>query len=206
MSHPFLIGPRIQLRAMEETDAEAFLPWVNAPEMRAFLLVRFPRSLKSEREWIAAMTAEKEPPANIAWAIELVSDNRLIGAIGMHRIEWPRRRAMTGIFLFPESMRGKGYGTEAKNLVIDYAFAELGLRSLWTTVFEHNQASIHAIEKQGYRRGGVMRKTILVNGVWRDEIYYDLLREEWEAMRGIEPGEAAGAPPKTKAARTKRGR
>ncbi len=188
MSHPFLIGARVQLRAMEESDAEAFLPCINDPEIRAVLLVRFPRSLKSEREWIATVTGEKDPPSNILWAVELRREERLIGAIGMHRIEWPRRRAMTGMFLFPEAMRNKGYGTEAKNLVIDYAFAELGMWSLWTTVFEGNAASIRAIEKQGYHRGGVMRQTTLVKGVWKDEIYFDMLREEWEAMRKV-PGD-----------------
>lgn len=185
MPNPFLIGPNVQLRPLEEADAELFLPWLNDPEMRRVLPAqRYPKSLKAEREWIATMIAQQDPPRHLVWAIERRSDGQVIGSVGVHAIDWARRRAMTGIFLFPEAMRGKGYGTEAKKLVIDYAFGELDLHTLWATVIEGNAASERALEKQGYRRGGVLRKSTIVKGVRRDEIYYDVTREDWEALRG----------------------
>ena len=81
------------------------------------------------------------------------------------------RRAMTGTFIGPVSMRGKGYGTEAKELVLDYAFGELGMNSLWAITLESNEASRRALEKQGYVRGGVMRRAYLVKGQWEDALY-----------------------------------
>jgi RimJ/RimL family protein N-acetyltransferase len=56
--------------------------------------------------------------------------------------------------------------------------------SLWALALEGNAASIRALLKQGYKRSGVHRKSTLVQGVWVDAIYFDILREEWEELRG----------------------
>ncbi len=184
MAGPFLIGSRVQLRPYEEQDAAVLAGWLNDPDLRELILLRFPVSIAGEKGWITSLTASV-PPRNIAFGIELKTTGTLIGSIGLHEISWVQRRAATGIFLYPASQRGKGYGTEAKNLLLDYAFGELGMRSLWALAFEHNTASIRALEKQGYRRGGVFRKSALVKGRWVDSIYFDILREEWEELRGI---------------------
>lgn len=183
MARAFLIGPRVRLRAVEESDAETFADWINHPDMREFLLVRFPMSLRDEKEWIAGHSVLKGTPRDLAFAIELVKDGRLIGATGLHMIDWIQRRAMTGMFLFPEEVRGKGYGTEAKGLLLDYAFGELGLHSIFSFTYGGNRRSQRALERQGYRRGGVQRKAYLVKGEWVDGIYFDILREEWEERR-----------------------
>jgi len=205
MANPFLVGPNIQLRSLEESDAELLLPWVNDSEMRRFLPARrYPMSIKSEREWIASMITQKDPQRHVVWAIERKNDGQLIGSVGLHAIDWPRRRAMTGIFLFPQAMRGMGYGTEAKNLVLDYAFGELDLHTIWATVIEGNTASERALEKQGYTKSGVFRKSTIIKGVWRDEIYYDITREEWEAMRHVTLDAEAARPPESSAPEQRR--
>jgi RimJ/RimL family protein N-acetyltransferase len=182
MAGPFLIGRRIHLRAFEETDAPILAKWINEPTLRSFILQRFPQTLQNEKEWIASLYAKK-PPSDLAFGVELIRGKRLIGSVGLHMINWVQRRAMTGIFLSPESMRGKGYGSEAKNLVIDYAFGELGMESLWAIAFVDNVASNRALLKQGYRKQGVFRRSALVNGRWVDSNYYDIVREEWEKKR-----------------------
>jgi len=196
MAGPFLIGSRVQLRAFEETDASILSEWINDPELRRAIIARFPVSIKDEKEWIAAMSG-KRPPADMAFGIELKRGRRLIGSVGLHQISWVQRRAMTGIFLYPASMRGAGYGTEAKDLLLDYAFGELGMRSLWADAIAGNTASIRALEKQGYRRNGIKRKAVLVRGVWTDLLYFDILREEWESLRGIGKRDRVARPRRT---------
>jgi RimJ/RimL family protein N-acetyltransferase len=209
MARAFLIGPRVRLRAMEESDAEQLAEWINHPDMREFLLVRFPMSLRDEKEWIAGHSVLKGTPHDLAFAIELVKEGRLIGATGLHLIDWVQRRAMTGMFLFPEEVRGKGYGTEAKNLLLDYAFGELGLHSIFSFTFGENRRSQQALERQGYRRGGVHRKAYLVKGEWVDGIYFDILREEWEELRKARRARPSRKPPaaeKSPAAKRQLGR
>ena len=182
MSFPFLIGRRIVLRPIEETDAETYAKWMNDPEMRNYLSIRFPLSLQGEKEWIAGLS-EKGLPRNIVFAIERRKDNKHIGSVGMHQIDWVRRRATTGSFICPSTMRRKGYATEAKNLLLDYAFGELGLHSLWAIAMEDNVASFRALEKQGYKKNGRFRKAFLVKGRWVSAVYYDILQAEWEQLR-----------------------
>jgi RimJ/RimL family protein N-acetyltransferase len=180
---PFLIGKRVQLRPLTDEDAPNLADWINDPEIRRLVLSRFAKSIKDEKEWLASMSSTGTPQ-NIALGVEVKRGKRLIGTVGLHTIDWVQRRAMTGILIHPLAFRGKGYGTEAKNLMLDYAFGELGMLSLWALALEGNAASIRALLKQGYKRSGVHRKSTLVQGVWVDAIYFDILREEWEELRG----------------------
>lgn len=185
MSSPFLIGPRIQLRPIEEADAETYTKWMNDPDMRNYLSIRFPISLQGEKEWIAGLS-EKGLPRNVAFAIERRKDNRHIGSVGMHQIDWVQRRATTGSLICPSTMRRKGYATEAKNLLLGYAFGELGLHTIWAIAMEDNVASCRALEKQGYKKCGLFRRAFFVKGEWVNAIYYDILQEEWEQLRRSE--------------------
>jgi RimJ/RimL family protein N-acetyltransferase len=146
MARAFLIGPRVRLRAVEESDAEVFAEWVNKPEMRQFLLLRFPMSLRDEKEWLSGHSVLKGTPRDLAFAIELVKTGEVIGALGLHAIDWIHRRAMTGMFVFPEARRGEGYGTEAKRLLLDYVFRDLGLQSVFAFAFAGNPRSQRALE------------------------------------------------------------
>lgn len=183
MSGPFLIGRRVQLRPLEDEDAPILAAWRNDPEFRQYLLARFPTYLQDEREWLASLRPGKGTPRDVALGIELKQGRKLIGSVGLHMIDWVQRRAMTGSGIGPPAMRGKGYGTEAKTLLLDYAFGELGLKSIWAFVLEGNEASIQALHKQGYRQGGIFRQSTLVFGEWKNEIYFDILREEWVKLR-----------------------
>ncbi len=183
MPGAFLVGNRVQLRPLEESDADILTAWINDPEIRRCLLFRVPYSVRAEKEWIASLSSGTAHPRQVALGIELRHEPRLIGTVGLHGIDWIHRRAMTGIFLSPPELRGQGYGTEAKNLILDYAFGELGLHSLSTHVFADNVASIRSVERQGYRRAGVLRQATYVKGRWVDNVVFDILAEEWRALR-----------------------
>jgi RimJ/RimL family protein N-acetyltransferase len=184
-SHPFLIGRRVQLRPYDEEDAPALAAWINDPEVRRYLLARFPISLKDEREWLAQFTTNKGTPRNLVFGIELRQGKKLIGSIGLHAIDWVHRRAMTGMFIGPPALRGRGYGTEAKTLLLDYAFGDLGMMSIWAMAISGNEPSARALGKQGYKQNGVFRKAALIDGEWRDTLYFDFTREDWERSRGL---------------------
>jgi len=182
MAIAFQIGRRVILRPAEETDAEVLAEYINHPETRRFIMVRFPKSLREEREWIASLST-KGTPQNLVFVVERKRDGQAIGVVGLHQIDWVQRRCVSGSFIGPPRLRGEGYGTEAKSLLLDYAFGELGMQSVWALVFADNTPSIRALEKQGYRRGGVHRKSVWRGSTWIDSYYYDILQEDWAALR-----------------------
>ena len=75
--------------------------------------------------------------------------------------------------------RGKGYGTEATRLVLDYAFTALGLHNVMLTVYAFNHAAIRAYEKAGFREIGRRRASHQRGDQCWDTVYMDCLASEF---------------------------
>jgi len=76
--------------------------------------------------------------------------------------------------------RGKGYGTEATQLLTDYLFTTRPIVRVEAWTWAENIASARALEKCGFRQEGISRKCVFFNGAYRDMAIYSILREEWE--------------------------
>ena len=76
--------------------------------------------------------------------------------------------------------RGKGYGTEAVQLVVDYLFLSKDLARIQAIADVRNKASQRVLEKAGFQREGTIRKSIFNRGELRDYYLYSILREEWK--------------------------
>ena len=79
--------------------------------------------------------------------------------------------------------RGGGYGTEAKHLMLELAFDQLGLHMVYSSVSESNPRSAAALRKQGYRLGGYTAWNSFVAGGLCGNWAFDLLADEWRAAR-----------------------
>jgi len=84
-----------------------------------------------------------------------------------------------GYFLIPEE-RGKGSGTEAVQLMVDYLFLSKDLSRIHAVTDVINTASQKVLEKAGFQREGTMRKSVYVKGGLRDYYLYSILREDWK--------------------------
>ena len=91
--------------------------------------------------------------------------------------------AETETELYLPEFRGKGYGTEAKHLLLEYAFDRLGLHMVYSWVSEFNARSAAALRKQGYREAGYFAWSDLYQGNFTGGWYFDLLAAEWRAAR-----------------------
>lgn len=99
-------------------------------------------------------------------------------------VSWRRARAMTsapywniGIQLRPEA-RGRGIGTEAQRLLVEYLFAHTPVMRLEADTEDTNHAEQRALEKCGFTREGVQRAMTFRDGEWRDVVRYSLLRTD----------------------------
>ena len=84
--------------------------------------------------------------------------------------------------------RSQGYGTEAKHLLLEYAFERLGLHMIFSWVSEFNTRSAAALLKQGYREAGYFAWAHPYQGNYLGGWYFDLLASEWRAARAAGPG------------------
>lgn len=130
--------------------------------------------LKIQKNW-----AKKDH--DYVFFIELKSERKIIGGIALHDIEKNNGIAQTGSWINKNYWR-KGYITEAKIAVNEFAFNKLKLRKLWTTVFTNNRASRKVHESIGYKSEGIFRKHFLskATGIIHDANIYGLFKEDWK--------------------------
>jgi RimJ/RimL family protein N-acetyltransferase len=182
MRNPLVAGERVYLRPLETADAEP-LALMDANETDTFMWRRMmPGSPIHYESWIKDHYKD-QPPPEIQLAVCLKADDRLIGMVGLEWIDWLNRAAETGSFLAPGEFRGHGYGTEAKHLLLEYAFDHLCLHVLSSVVYETNTRSAAALGKQGYRHAGRMKWMDVKDGRYIDANVFDVKRDEWLAAR-----------------------
>jgi RimJ/RimL family protein N-acetyltransferase len=153
----FLEGKRLYLRPVEEGDLASFRRWMNDPDIRQFLLRQAPLDDVAERKWFEAMN-RSTPPIDIVLGIVLKKGDRLIGDTGIHRIDWINRNGTTGAVIGEKDCWGKGYGSEAKELILSYAFDTLNLHRINSAVLSTNPRSLAYLQKCGYRIEGRRRR------------------------------------------------
>ncbi len=106
---------------------------------------------------------------------------RAIGTTYLADIDHRNRSAEFGIAIGEADARGKGYGTEAARLVLDYAFTALGLHNVMLRVYAYNRAGLRAYEKAGFKEVGRRRQCRWTNGRLWDDVYMDCLASEFES-------------------------
>lgn len=107
------------------------------------------------------------------------SDNKLIGGTGLFNIDWTSRSAEVGISIYNPKYWSKGYGVEAWNLILGFAFRDLNLNRVGLEVFDFNKRAHKCYLKAGFKEMGRRRKARFIDGKYHDSIVMDILRQEW---------------------------
>jgi len=76
--------------------------------------------------------------------------------------------------------RNKGYCTEGVEIMVDYLFLSKDIVRIQAETLVENSASQRVLEKAGFTKEGIKRKSSFVRGLWQDDILYSILREEWK--------------------------
>jgi RimJ/RimL family protein N-acetyltransferase len=82
-----------------------------------------------------------------------------------------------GLALLPEH-RGRGLGTAAQRLLVDYLFRYTTAHRLEALTNTRNIVEQKALERLGFHREGILRGIVFGNGAWQDNVIYSLLRDE----------------------------
>lgn len=97
------------------------------------------------------------------------------------RIDRQNRCGQAAISIWNPDNWGKGYATEATNLLLKFAFEELCLHkvSLHRGVFSFNERAVRVYEKCGFRQEGIRREEYFHRGKWWDIIDMGILESEY---------------------------
>jgi RimJ/RimL family protein N-acetyltransferase len=177
-----LKGERVTLRAVERSDLPAIHAFRNDPEVEGRVFpVPLPHSLA---ELEAQFDAAAEKPAaereDIVFAVDV--DGAIVGRVILFDADTVGGTIRMGIAIARDH-QGKGLGTEAVDLVLTYAFRDLGIRRVWLDVLADNPKAIASYRKSGFVEEGRLRAHFWHDGGHRDAVLMGLLREEWERQR-----------------------
>lgn len=173
-------GEKVLLGPIEREYLPRYVEWLNDWEVRQFLApgMPVPLNIEDENEWFEARRKDKD---NIVFAILTRADDQVIGNCGLHRIDLKNRSAVLGIFIGDKGYWGKGYGTDATQTLLQFAFAELGLNRVELEVYAFNPRAIRSYEKAGFVRDGVRRQALYRGGRFHDIYLMSILRQDWNA-------------------------
>ena len=175
-----IYGDGIRFRAVERSDLDMFVAWLNDPDVISGLSLTLPLSQGDEEKWYQAML--ERPSAEHPFVMEIQEGDswKPIGNCGFHAIDWRSRTSEVGIFIGEKSLWSQGYGTSAMRLMLKIGFETLNLNRIYLRVHADNLRAIRSYEKAGYVHEGRFRQAEYKNGQFIDVLFMSVLRSEWQ--------------------------
>jgi len=174
-----LISKRVFLRPFGRTDVSYVQKWSNDPEIREMTGEVAPMSRAEAGRFYGKLRAAKD---RLWFAIVLKKGNRVIGEAGLLRMFKPWRCTDMTIIIGEKDTWGKGYGTEAGRLLLDYAFTRLGFHRVSIGVVALNERALGYWEGLGFKKEGVQRDGYHCNGEYSDFVMMSILEDEYENL------------------------
>ncbi|MDE5579489.1 MAG: GNAT family N-acetyltransferase [Alistipes sp.] len=171
-----LEGRAVRLRAVEPADVETMYRWENDPEVWRVSGTLAPFS----RHVLMNFVEQQRYDLYRTQQLRLIIENRegtAVGTLDLFELDPRNRRAGVGILIYERSQRGRGYATDALEVLERYARETLGLHQLWCDVAAENEASLHLFERAGFVRTGCKRDWTLTPEGYRDLLTLQLIMD-----------------------------
>lgn len=171
-------GKQVRLTAVTPNDLPVLTRWWQDAEFQR-LYDGVPAYPKTEAQLAKRVEDGQKGDTVFLFAIRPAAGEEIIGLLEFDGVMWPHGTSYISIGIGQAENRGKGYGREAMQLGLDYAFNELNLHRVSLVVFSYNQSAIKLYESLGFVREGVYREALHRDGRRHDMYLYGILRREW---------------------------
>lgn len=170
-----LKGNTIYLRALEPEDLEFIYAIENNESVWEVSNTQTPYSRFLIRQYLENAHQDIYEAKQLRLAICLSNTFEAIGLIDLFDFDPKNNRAGVGIIISRESNRNSGIGSEALQLVINYAFNQLQLHQLYANIGSDNEISKQLFTKFGFQKIGTKKDWIKVDNIFKDEILFQLI-------------------------------
>jgi len=174
---PVLVGRRVRLRELRPTDAASLLSMLTSQEMTRFISPP-PATVEGFERFIDWSIRQRTRGAHVAYAITLVGQDSAIGLFQVRRLNRDFEIAEWG-FALASSFWGSGVFEEGARLILDFVFGTIGVHRLEARAAVRNGRGTGALLKMGAVQEGLLRKALLRNGQFMDQVLYSILKEDW---------------------------
>ncbi len=171
----------IYLRPVEKEDMDLIYRALQNPEIRRLTGAKNIATKPQLEQYFERINSDNN---RVDFTICLKENNEVIGDIALMNISQSNRSAVTRIAISKEAYFGKGYGTEAMKLMLDYAFGVLNLHRVQLDVYSYNERAIKSYEKVGFKVEGRIRDELYYNHQYHDSIIMGILEDEYRMLNG----------------------
>lgn len=169
---------RLTCRKMTMEDVELYHNWRNDLEvMQTTSPYLDTYQLEETRDFVQHVILGSS--SSKSYLILTKDTGKPIGIMSLIQIDSKNRNAECIIDIGGKAYWGKGYGSEAMTMLLDYAFWELNLHRVSLRVFSFNHKAIKLYEHIGFVHEGSSRQSLYRNGAWHDILQMGILQEEY---------------------------
>jgi N-acetyltransferase len=180
-----LVGQKIRLRPLLPNDAEALAVAAEDGKLWNLPFTVIP-SRDSVDQYIASAIRGREEGSVIPFVVEDLVTARVIGSTRFWKIDPNNRKLEIGHTWYSQSFQRTHVNTEAKYLLLQYAFEKLNCVRVQFTTDEINEKSRRAILRIGAKEEGIIRnERIMPNGRIRNSIRYSIIDSEWPSVKAL---------------------
>ena len=157
----------IYLRPITYADTELIVKWRNSEPVRKRFIYQKPFTREGHENWIKNMVETGRVAQMIICSQGTDSP---LGSVYIRDIDRRHNKAEFGIFIGEDTARGKGIGTAAARLILQYSFEEEKLHRVFLRVLADNLQAVRSYEKAGFVREACLRDDVCISGEYRDII------------------------------------
>ncbi|MFZ4858697.1 MAG: GNAT family N-acetyltransferase [Desulfuromonadaceae bacterium] len=180
-----LVGTTIQLRPMWSNDGDALLQAAADGALWNIPFTIVP-SAKNVDDYICTALEGRITGTVIPFVIERIENNQVIGTTRLWKIDRNNKKLEIGHTWIAASWQGTSVNTEAKLLLLEYAFEQLNCVRVQFTTDERNEKSRIAILRLGAKQEGIVRhERIMPDGWKRNSIRFSIIDDEWPDVRRL---------------------
>ena len=170
-----LTGDYVRLTPLRDEDVPLLFTWINERD-QVLLNSRYrPVHMADHNAWFDSIRSRDDVTI---FGIRTRESDELIGSCQLYDIDPVRGSAALQIRLGAAGERGRGFGTDAVQLLLRHAFDDLRLRRVELSVFAGNAPAIRCYEKAGFSREGLLREAAYIDGKPTDVVVMGILHHE----------------------------
>jgi RimJ/RimL family protein N-acetyltransferase len=182
-----LIGPRIKLRPMLASDGPALVQAASDGDLWKLRHTFIP-SVDTVDDYLRTALEGRADGTAIPFVTELLEPKRVIGSTRFWQIDWEHRKLEIGWTWLSQSWQRTFANTEAKFLMLSFAFERLNCVRVQFMTDEMNDTSCAALLRLGAKQEGIVRHDLIMpDGRKRDSVQFSIIDEEWpDVKRSLE--------------------
>jgi len=178
---PTLVSERLDLRWVTQADCNDLFAVFGNPEVMKYWSSCAWTDRGQAQAYVASIQKNFAAQTVLQWGICRREQSTIIGTCSLFEIDLSQKRCEVGIIL-GQAAWGQGFGAEALEAVLQFAFEQLELLRLEADIDPNNPRSLALFEKQGFQREGLLRERWRVHGEVQDSVFLGLLKREWKGL------------------------